>query len=103
LFWKEKSRVYHGGDTAMFIYYPRPNVAIITKTNQIADHVGDYFKTLFCTNPLLQDQLLVDEVIPSLVSDNVNNLLTMSSSKSEIKNVVFDINKDGVSESGGSI
>jgi hypothetical protein len=55
----------------------------------------NYFKSLFCSNSILQEPLLVDELIPSLVSDNVNSLLTMLPSKEEIKNAVFDLNKDG--------
>ncbi|CAJ2652147.1 unnamed protein product [Trifolium pratense] len=43
----------------------------------------------------MQESLLVEDVIPSLVSDNVNNLLTMLPSKEEIKTAVFDLNKDG--------
>jgi hypothetical protein len=49
---------------------------------------------LFCTNSVLQDSLLAEEVIPILVSDEVNALLTMLSSHDEIKVAVFALNKD---------
>jgi hypothetical protein len=55
----------------------------------------DYYKNLFCSNPILQDQLLVEQVIPNLVGQDVNALLTMTPSKEEIKHAVFDLNKDG--------
>jgi hypothetical protein len=58
--------------------------------------VVNYNQNLFCTNSdVLQDDLLVEEVIPSLIDDRVNALLTMIPSPSEIKNAVFDLNKDG--------
>jgi hypothetical protein len=56
--------------------------------------VVNYYKNVFCTNTVLQDQLLVEEVIPNLVTDNVNALLTMIPSDEEIKNAVFSLNKD---------
>jgi hypothetical protein len=43
----------------------------------------------------LQDQLLIEEVIPSLINDDVNTLLTLIPSQEEIKNAVFILNKDG--------
>jgi hypothetical protein len=67
---------------------------VITDTSLLAHHVVNYFKNVFCTNFSLQDQLLVDEVIPNLVSDSVNALLTMLPSYEEIKNAVFSLNKD---------
>jgi hypothetical protein len=110
VFWKEKARInWHlEGDrnTAYFhrlakiknstklISSLRHGSQILTETSQIADHVVDYFKNIFCTNPSLQDLLLVEEVIPNLVGDNINALLTMLPSKEEIKNAIFDLNKD---------
>jgi len=68
---------------------------LITNQDQISDHVVQYYKNLFCTNSVvLQDPLLVHEVIPSLVDDNVNTMLIMLPSHSEIKNAVFDLNKE---------
>ncbi|GAU35456.1 hypothetical protein TSUD_364120 [Trifolium subterraneum] len=110
LFWKEKSSTnWHiDGDrnTAYFHIMAKTKNAtklisslkngndVLTKPSQIADHVVNYYKNLFRTNPILQDSLLVEEVIPSLISDNVNTLLTMLPSKEEIKNAVFSLNKD---------
>jgi len=41
----------------------------ITDTQLIANHVLNYYKSLFCTNVVLQDQLLVEEVIPKLITN----------------------------------
>jgi hypothetical protein len=68
---------------------------VINEPSQIAEHVVNHFQNLFCTNSFVQDQILVEEVIPKLVDDNVNNLLTILPSKDEIKHAVFDLNKDG--------
>jgi len=50
---------------------------------------------LFSMNILLQDKSLAEEVIPSLIDDNTNQLLTNIPSREKIKNVVFDLNIDG--------
>jgi hypothetical protein len=110
-FWREKAKVnWHlDGDrntsyfhriakiknTTKVISSLKNGDDIITDPTQIADHVVDYYKNLFCSNPILQDQLLVEHVIPNLVGQDVNALLTMTPSKEEIKHAVFDLNKDG--------
>jgi hypothetical protein len=43
----------------------------------------------------LQDSRLAEEVIPNLVTEEVNALLTVLPSHIEIKAVVFSLNKDG--------
>lgn len=42
----------------------------------------------------------MEEVIPTLVDETTNNLLTMILSKDEVKNVVFTLNKDGAEPDG---
>jgi hypothetical protein len=111
-FWQEKARVnwHKDGDrntnyfhrvakiknTTKIISTIRNGDSLLSEPHQIADHVVNYNQNLFCTNSdVLQDDLLVEEVIPSLIDDRVNALLTMIPSPSEIKNAVFDLNKDG--------
>lgn len=110
-FWKEKARVqWHlEGDrntayfhrvtkiknTTKLISSIRIGENHITESSQISDHIVNYFKNLFSANLLLQDQSLIDEVIPSLIDEPVNNMLTMMPSFLEIRNAVFDLNKDG--------
>jgi hypothetical protein len=67
---------------------------VITSQEQISEHVVNYYNNLFCTNTVLQDSLLAEEVIPNLVNDDINALLTVLPSYSEIKAAVFALNKD---------
>jgi hypothetical protein len=67
---------------------------VLTEQPQIADHIVNYYKNLFSTNFVLQDSRLVDEVIPHLITDDVNAILTMLPSTEEIKAAVFSLNKD---------
>jgi hypothetical protein len=67
---------------------------IITDQNRISDHVVNFYKNLFCANVVLQDSVLAEDVIPSLVNDDTNAILTMLPSHSEIKAAVFALNKD---------
>lgn len=61
----------------------------------MADHIVHYYKSLFfSSNFVLQDQELVDEVIPQLIDDTTNNLLTMIPSEAEVRNAVFNLNHD---------
>jgi hypothetical protein len=92
-FWREKARINWNlkGDrnTAFFhrlakikntnklISSLKHNNEVISDPSLVVDHVVNYFKNIFCTNPFLQEHLLVEEVIPNLISDNVNTLLTM--------------------------
>jgi len=50
---------------------------VLTEKSQIANHIVDYYRNLFCTNLVLHEQLFVDEVIPQIVTDEVNSMLTM--------------------------
>jgi hypothetical protein len=42
----------------------------------------------------LQDPLLADDVIPKLITEEINALITMLPSQQEIKAAVFPLNKD---------
>jgi hypothetical protein len=67
---------------------------VLTHQSQISHHVVNFYKNLFCTNTVLQDPLLADEVIPKLITDDINALMTMLPSHQEIKAAVFALNKD---------
>ncbi|XP_024636247.1 uncharacterized protein [Medicago truncatula] len=117
-FWQEKAKVnwHTDGDrnTAYFhratkiknatklISSLRIHDQVTTNQQQISDHIVQYFNNLFCANSaVLQDPLLVEEVIPNLVTDSINTMLTMLPSQLEIKNAVFDLNKEGASGPDG--
>lgn len=88
-FWFEKSKVKWNmeGDrntayfhrvtkiknTTKLITLLRDGEHTLTDPNQIANHAVNYFKNVFCTNNVLQDHALVEEAIPNLIDDNVNN------------------------------
>ncbi|KAK2445365.1 hypothetical protein QL285_016305 [Trifolium repens] len=67
---------------------------VLTDQSQIAEHVIGYYKNLFCTNVVLQEPMLAEEVIPTLVTTEVNSIMTMLPSREEIKAAVFALNKD---------
>lgn len=109
-FWKEKAKInWHlEGDrntkyfhkiakiksTSKRITTLQDGENTLTDTQQIANHIVNYYKSLFCTNFVLQDQLLVDEVIPKLITNDINAVLTTLPSSLEIKAAVFGLNKD---------
>lgn len=69
---------------------------LITNNKDIIDHITSYFENLFTSNEgIVQDQRFVDGVIPNLVDEGSNVMLTMLPSSLEIKNIVFALNKDG--------
>jgi len=110
-FWQEKSKVkwYLEGDRNTAFFHRITKIKNTTKLitsikdgdntlsdqNLIANHAVNYFKSLFCTNIVLQDSLLVDEVIPNIVTDNTNQMLTMLPTSDEIHKAVFSLNKEG--------
>jgi mannosylglycoprotein endo-beta-mannosidase len=67
---------------------------VLIEQTQIAEHAVNYYQNLFCTNTVLQDSLLAEEVIPNLVTRDINAILTMLPSHDEIKAAVFNLNKD---------
>jgi hypothetical protein len=109
-FWQEKAKLnWHlQGDRNTKYFHRIANIKTSTKTitslqdgehvitdqAQISNHIVSYYKNLFCSNIVLQEHLLADEVIPKLISDEINNLLTMLPSHQEIKVAVFALNKE---------
>ena len=109
--WQEKSRVnWHlNGDRNTKFFYQvtkiknktkvvsslRNDEEIVTDPNIISNHIVNYYSNLFSTNSFLQDDSLVEEVIPSLIDENTNNLLTMIPTEDEIKSTVFGKNGEG--------
>jgi hypothetical protein len=74
---------------------------VFTDQTQISDHIVNYYKNLFCSNFVLQDSLLAEEVIPNMVTDEVNAILIMLPSHDEIKAAVFALNKDSAPSPDG--
>jgi hypothetical protein len=110
LFWQEKSRLnWHlEGDrntkyfhklakiktTTKQIHSLQDGETVITDQTLISNHIVSFYKNLFCSNTVLQESFLAEEVIPCLVTDDLNALLTVLPSHSEIKSAVFALNRD---------
>jgi len=111
LFWQEKARLsWHVDEDRNTQYFHRvskiknktksiSSINIdgvnVTEPSQIDEHIVSYYNCLFSSNIVFQDFSLVEEVLPSLIDDSTNTLLTILPSKDEIKNVVFGLNGDG--------
>jgi hypothetical protein len=70
---------------------------MITEPDQISSHITNHFKNIFSTNFSMQDLQvddLIDGVVPNLISDDLNHLLTMLPSPQEIFRGVCSLNKD---------
>lgn len=112
IFWHEKARLsWHVDGDRNTKYFHRvskiknktkiisslkiDDVNVTNPSHIVVEHVVNYYKCLFSTNTVLQEQDLVEEIIPNLVDDNTNYLLTMLPSKEEIKHAVFSLNSYG--------
>jgi hypothetical protein len=67
---------------------------LISNPDDLANHVVHHFSNFFGSNHVLQDNNLIEEVIPNLLNDDLNRLLTLTPSHAEIKNVVFALNRN---------
>jgi len=67
----------------------------LTETRHIEQHVLDYFQGIFGVDNTCIHNDLVSRVIPSLVTDDENVLLTATPNVDEIKRAMFDLNGDG--------
>ena len=67
---------------------------VITDTKEISEHIINHFSTLFNNTSNTCDNGLVDEVIPHLITDRINSMLTLLPSEDEIFQAIFSLNKD---------
>jgi len=109
--WKEKARDQNfvNGDrnTAYFhrvfkiraatksISFLQDGDNVITDPTEIEMHVLSYFQAIFSMDNNCALNTLVDETIPSLVTDADTHMLMRLPLSSEIKDVVFSLNGDG--------
>jgi hypothetical protein len=109
--WKEKARdqnfVYGDRNTAYFhrvskiqavtksISFLQDGDNVITDLTEIEMHVLSYFQAIFSMDNNCAPNTLVDETIPSLVTDADNHMLLHLPLSSEIKDAVFSLNGDG--------
>jgi len=67
---------------------------VLTDPEDISEHIVNHFSSIFNNTPNTIDNGLVNEVIPSLITDRINNMLTLIPSYEEIHQAVFSLNKD---------
>ncbi|XP_019442303.1 PREDICTED: uncharacterized protein LOC109347025 [Lupinus angustifolius] len=110
-FWKEKSRVNWqvSGDRNTSYFHNIAKIRYATKSmsmlrqgentlldrQKIENHVLDYFTMLYASDNVTQPSSLIDSVIPKLVSEEDNSMLSKIPLEEEIKGVVFDMNGEG--------
>jgi hypothetical protein len=115
--WKEKARNHQfvSGDrnTAYFHRVSKIQAAtkaisllqdgdnVITDPTAIELHILSYFQAIFSMDNNCAQNTLVDETIPSLVSDVDNNMLLSFPSHDEIREAVFSLNADGAPDPDG--
>jgi hypothetical protein len=79
----------------------RVDNGVFTNPDLISSHAVNHFTTVFSSSNVTQDNGMVEEVIPKLITDSINTLLTLLPSVLEIKNAVFSMNKDGAPRPDG--
>lgn len=75
----------------------RINRTIEIGPDKIANYVTNYYHNLFTKSPATKDNGMINEVIPHLINNNNNNMLTLTLSHDAIKVVPFNLNKDSSS------
>ncbi|MCH99201.1 RNA-directed DNA polymerase (Reverse transcriptase), partial [Trifolium medium] len=110
-FWRDKARVQHfmQGDRNTSYYHRLAKIKAVTKqihflnsdtgvlsnSTEIENHIVNYFKAIFCgANSCLVNNM-VNNSIPSTVTDEDNAMLTLVPFLEEIKASVFALNGDG--------
>ena len=113
-YWREKSKVaWHSDGDRNTKYFQRltkiknTSKLITTLTNgddmvydpdQISSLITNHFQNIFATNNVVQDlqvNQLIEDSVPSLITDDVNNLLTRLPTPTEIHQAVLTMNKEG--------
>ena len=110
LFWQQKSRVqWHcEGDRNTSYFHRLAKIknasnlitsikdgdTMLTDPKDISEHIVNHFTFIFNNNSNIIDNGLIDELIPSLITDRINNLLTLLPSDEEIYQTIFSLNKD---------
>lgn len=64
---------------------------VLTDASQIETHIFNHYKILLTKFFILQDNGSIDEIIPSLVTNHVNALLTIIPYPLKIKEVMMDL------------
>lgn len=86
----------------MLIHSLKVENQVAPDKEQISNHVVEHFQNHFLNHSsILQEFSLVEEVIPNLVNDQTNDVLTILYTMEETYNVVFNMEKDSASGPNG--
>lgn len=101
-FWKEESRMnWHAfGDRNTEVFHKTAKIRHVTKQisflkhgeqilhkpNEIEEHILNHYKAIFASDKMCQQNDLVDKVIPKLVSNEDNAMLSMLPYMEEVRN-----------------
>lgn len=110
MFWQQKSKVqWHSEGDRNTAYFHRvakiKNASnlitsikhgdtVLTDNMEISEHIVNHFSSLFNNTTNTRDNGLIDEVIPSLITERINTMLTLLPTEEEIFQAVFSLNKD---------
>ena len=116
-FWKEKAKVkWHiEGDrnTAYFhrlakikqasslITNMRNGDVMLNEPEEVSAHIVNHFTDLFTQNSNTINNAMVEEVIPNLITDRINRILTILPNHDEIHSAVFSLNQDSAPSPDG--
>ena len=111
-FWHEKAKVkWHAeGDrntsyfhkivkiknTSSLITNLKNGDEFLTNQEEISAHIVNHFTNLFSSQETGTDNGIIEDVIPNLLTERINNILIMIPSHDEIHNAVFSLNKNSV-------
>jgi len=71
---------------------------MLYEPEKITTHITNHFHNLFSTNGVVHDlqvDNLTEGIIPNLITNEINNVLTMLPSPAEIYKAVMAMNKNG--------
>jgi hypothetical protein len=74
---------------------------LLTDPTRISEHIVNHYTYLFNNNNNTIDNGMMEEVIPSLITDRINNILTILPTMEEITQAVFSLNKESAPGPGG--
>ncbi|XP_019442380.1 PREDICTED: uncharacterized protein LOC109347110 [Lupinus angustifolius] len=98
IFWKDKarinwtSRIWQVTNSLSLI---KERDSLLTNPTEIESHILHYFTSIFGSENFTMQNTLIQSVVPNIVSEEENNMLTKLLTCEEIKKVVFSLNADG--------
>jgi len=67
---------------------------MLTNQEEISAYIVNHFTNHFSSQEREIDNVIIEDVIPNILAERINNILTMISSHDEIYKAVFSLNKN---------